>query len=33
MAKRQIKPKSITDEEGEWKALMGKNIFRFPYNK
>ena len=29
MAKRQIKPKSFTDEEGEWKALIGKNIFLF----
>ena len=27
MAKRLIKPKSFTDEEGEWKALIGKNIF------
>ena len=29
MAKRQIKPKSFTDEEGEWKALIGRNIFLF----
>ena len=29
MAKRLIKPKSFTDEEGEWKALIGKNIFLF----
>ena len=29
MAKKQIKPKSFTDEEGEWKALIGMNIFLF----
>ena len=28
MAKRQIKPKSFTDE-GEWKALIGRNIVLF----
>ena len=33
MAKRQIKPKCFTDEEGEWKALIGKNICCFPYSK
>ena len=33
MAKTQIKPKYFTDEEGEWKALIGKNIFCFSYNK
>ena len=27
MAKRQIKPKSFTDEEGELKALIGKDAF------
>ena len=32
MAKTQIKPKYFTDEEGEWKALIGKNIFCFSYN-
>ena len=33
MAKTQIKPKYFTGEEGEWKALIGKNIFCFSYNK
>lgn len=29
MAKKQVKPKSFTDEEGEWKVLIGKNNFLF----